>query len=520
MNPFLRSALAWVFAVVFVDNRVSGDVLLQAGQLLDEPAAAQIWRWSLHPGRVNAGTQTPVTIYGNHFPPEQNALKLSVVGEPDITFGNLVVRDENTVTAVLSVPGSVKEGNFILRLDVLGDAPSGEIKSTAIAGALTVVDPRPDADLVDIGPAVGLPGADGLSASFLADDFNQDSFSDLLFVTHSQNPELLLLGDGRSFLPQPIMFPADRHSCDSADVNGDGLIDIYCSVGSDRGTGQGENNLWLRKSDGQFIDVAAQWGVTDKYGRGREVAFLHANDDQWPDLFVSNSDLRSDDNVSSNRLFINHKGKFFLPAPEYGVDSQQRSTCALAVDFNGDGRDDIVVCGTKHLHMFQNQNGEGFVEVSARYGLKRYIMDVDFADIDGDGDLDIAFVAPKKAEIRRLQAEPDQNAQRSESVFSMPMDSGRSVVFGDVNGDKLPDAFFVQKGCRTKLEKNLPDFLALNTGEAFRVLHPPAIDRGCGDAITAFDHDGDGRDGFVVANGHRRPGPIQYLVLPENDDGD
>ena len=44
----------------------------------------------------------------------------------------------------------------------------------------------------------------------------------------------------------------DRHDCGVIDANGDGLMDLYCTVGANRGTGRGYNELYLTRQDGSL----------------------------------------------------------------------------------------------------------------------------------------------------------------------------------------------------------------------------------------------------------------------------
>jgi Tol biopolymer transport system component len=468
----------------------------------------QLEPWSLTPGKVEPGTETMITISGKDFRVDGEAPTISAKGESAITFSDVVVSDSRTITATMAVPRSVAKKNYKIQMVTPNGGPGGD-GSTDTCVCLTVADPDPVADLVDIALSIGIPGFEGFTAGLLVDDLNDDSFDDIIIIRHSPTGELLLLGDGLSVSLTEVMEPADRHECDSADVNNDGLTDLYCSVGSGQGSEMGENNLWLQQTDGTYIDEAESWGVTDPYGRGRDVVFLDANNDGLPDLFVSNSGPRTDGEVSANRLFINSGGTTFAPAPEFGVDGELPSDCAHRADFNGDGYDDLLVCGLDRVRMYANQAGAGFVDVSAVNGFTRRFMDAEFADIDDDGDLDIAFTTRSSFEIHRLDQGVDDGV-----AFSQAVEYGKSVAFGDINGDSKPDAFFVQRGCRDEFEGNLPDMVAVNNGEAFTVLNPPDISRGCGDDVTVFDHNGDGFDGFLVGNGRGRTGPVQYLVLP------
>jgi len=468
--------------------------------------------WYLRPAKFAPGMVGDITISGGKFRAGGEVPRISVPGQGPITFSDVRVLDEHTVVATISIPASAKRKNYAVRIDTPGDDPS-TVALRYSCKCLTVADPDPAADLVDISSAIGIPAFEGFTAGILVDDLNDDSLDDILPLRHGRTVEFLLLGNGKSVSLREVMEVADRHECDSADVNGDGRTDIYCSVGAEEGGGTGPNNLWLQQADGSFVDEAESWGVTDPYGRGRDVVFLHANNDEYPDLFVSNWGPRSDNKASVNRLFINRSGTSFAPAPEYGVDGGPPSRCAKVADYDGDGDDDLLVCGSDRVRMYANQAGEKFVDVAPANGFPQQFMDAAFADIDDDGDLDIAFVTGTGFEIHRLDKGVDGGV-----AFSQAAPRGKSVAFGDINGDSRPDAYFVRRGCSNPGEPNLPDILAVNVnGESFNVLHPPDISRGCGDAVAAFDHDGDGTDGFLVGNGRGRTGPLQYLVLPRTD---
>jgi|GEM_PF-2311471 len=474
----------------------------------------QVWPWSLSPGKVQAGTVTPVTISGDDFRVDGALPIIWVAGSNTVTFSNVAVPNAHTITATMSIPASVAANQYQIWVKTPGGGPGPEGGSTqfCMGTCLTVANPDLPADLVDIAASIGIPSADTTSYGILVDDLNQDGFDDFLFIRHAATKELLFLGDGQSVTLTPVMQLEDRHECDSADVNNDGRTDVYCSIGAGKGEdeGVGLNDLWLQQADGTYIDEAAAWGVTDPYGRGREVVFLYANNDGLPDLFVSNWGPRTDGHSTANHLFLNSGGTSFSAAPDFGVDAELPSFCARSADFDNDGDDDLIVCGGDgHVRMYANQAGAGFVDVAAAMGFTKQFLGVDFADIDGDGDLDIAFATGTSFEIHRLEQGVDAGV-----VFFQSVQSGKSVAFGDINGDGRPDAYFVQRGCRTELEQNLPDILAVNQGAAFTILNPPATARGCGDAVAAFDVDGDGTDGFLVGNGRGRPGPLQYLVLP------
>jgi hypothetical protein len=88
----------------------------------------------------------------------------------------------------------------------------------------------------------------------------------------------------------------DRHYCAWADVDRNGLKDAYCSAG--RGGANAvkhgkDNELWLQTAKGRFKEVGTAWGIGELCGRSHYVAFLNANGDAYPDLFVGNEPPRA-----------------------------------------------------------------------------------------------------------------------------------------------------------------------------------------------------------------------------------
>jgi hypothetical protein len=167
----------------------------------------------------------------------------------------------------------------------------------------------------------------------------------------------------------------DRHGCAWADVNQDGLLDFYCSVGANHGKLTDKaNELWMQQPGGGFLNKAAAYGVTDPLGPGRQVTFLDVNHDPFPDLYVTNHAPRPDGQPSPNRLFINQNGASFRDAPEYGVNEELGSvpgnqSCAQAVDYNKDGWGDLFVCGHTGLRLYRNNGGVSFTDVTSSVGI-------------------------------------------------------------------------------------------------------------------------------------------------------
>ena len=166
----------------------------------------------------------------------------------------------------------------------------------------------------------------------------------------------------------------DRHLCAWADVDRNGLVDAYCSAG--RGgqnlvkTGK-DNELWLQTAPGRFSEVGTAWGVGDVCGRSHYVAFLNANGDSYPDLFVGNASPRAVtgdpcDNPANglpneqSKLFLNLAGAGFRSVDDWGITGYGGTRCAEVVDVNRDGWDDLLVCGNTATKLYVNNQGTGF----------------------------------------------------------------------------------------------------------------------------------------------------------------
>jgi enediyne biosynthesis protein E4 len=207
------------------------------------------------------------------------------------------------------------------------------------------------------------------------------------------------------------------------DYDNDGWLDIYLVNGMtyDAMEGKAETPhaaLFHNNHDGTFTNVAAKAGVTnDRWGVG--VVSADYDNDGWPDLYVTN--------LGKNRLYHNnHDGTFTDMAEQAGVGLGGWSTGATFGDYDGDGRLDLFVpgytaydfqnppavgsnavvsnycqyrgasvfCGPRglkgeHDHLFHNEGGGRFTDVSERAGVSDkpgyYGLASLFVDLNDDG---------------------------------------------------------------------------------------------------------------------------------------
>jgi hypothetical protein len=271
--------------------------------------------------------------------------------------------------------------------------------------------------------------------------------------------------------------------------------------------------------------------VTDPYGRGRQVTFFNLNGDKFPDLFVGNEYPRADGILTPNRVFVNvfkaGRRQFeerIIPGVTAEIGAAE---CAFAADVDGDGDDDLFVCGNNGLRMYRNdfRQGKGFKDMAPSLGLSAYHTDVVAADVNGDGKRDLVLATPNNVSIR-LQLPTGSWKFGPPQVISWI--SIRGLAVADVDGDKDLDVYVLRSQGPSGAGGSKPnpvDLLLRNRGNGTFTVQTagPWNTKGIGGRCAAIDHDKDGRSGVLVVNSYsplpqgapRDPvdwGPLQLMI--------
>ena len=197
-----------------------------------------------------------------------------------------------------------------------------------------------------------------------------------------------------------------------ADVNGDGLLDIYLCRAGPGTPEQRANQLWINKGVGAngvptFKEMAKQYGVADE-GYSTQAVFLDYDHDGDLDLFVIENSPRSVKNSTGQnlrgersqyggaKLYRNDGGRHFVDvtvsAGIYSPDIAFGLGVAVA-DVNNDGWPDIYVSNdfAERDYLYINNRDGTFREVlDAEMPVVSYFsMGLDIADVDNDGWPDI-----------------------------------------------------------------------------------------------------------------------------------
>jgi hypothetical protein len=274
-------------------------------------------------------------------------------------------------------------------------------------------------------------------------DLNGDGRDDYLVSRLGElNTHTSLQQADGSFVPTSFTFPQlDRHGCAAGDVNGDSRVDLYCTIGGNRGESLSKSNeLWIAQPDGTYVNQASAWGVDDPYGRGRRAVLFDFNKDGLLDLYVANFGPRPDGRRSENMLFQN-TGTSFVEEP-VGATGPWGTSCAEDVDWDKDGNRDLLVCGSQ-LHLFHNSAGTGLNLNDSLLGTSsiNWPEDATLGDLNGDGLPDLVVVTASELQVRLNRG---SGAIFGQVDKSMPLVDAKGVTIGDFTGDGIPDIYVVQ----------------------------------------------------------------------------
>ncbi|MBZ9729339.1 VCBS repeat-containing protein [Salegentibacter sp. JZCK2] len=296
-----------------------------------------------------------------------------------------------------------------------------------------------------------------------------------------------------------------------ADVNGDGLLDIYvCAVVGVNGF-TGYNELFINNGDLTFSEKAKEFGL-DLENYSSQAAFFDADNDGDLDMYLLNHAIHTNESFgpaeirnnrvyeSGDKLFLNENGKFIDVSEEAGIYGGPNSygLGISTADFNNDGFTDIYIGNDFHEDdYYYLNNGDGtFTEsLKSNFGhVSRFSMGNDAADINNDGFIDLITLdmLPEDEKILKSSAgEDDVNLHnlKIERLGYHPQYS-RNMLHLNMGGD-----YFAE--------------VALMSGVA-------ATDWSWGALFADFDQDGQ-QDLFITNGIPKRPNDLDYIKYTSNE---
>ena len=212
-----------------------------------------------------------------------------------------------------------------------------------------------------------------------------------------------------------------------ADVNSDGLLDIYvCKSGKPEGPNR-HNELFINQGDLTFTEDSKSYGL-DVLGLSVHAAFFDADLDGDLDCYVLNNSLRSvggydliknqrntpDPNEEGNKFFENRNGVFIDVSTEKGIYTSAIGF-GLGItlsDFNNDQLPDLYISNDFfERDYFYLNTKNGFKEALEEQfqSISMGAMGADAADLNNDlnSDLFVTEMLPANLKRQKLKAKYD-----------------------------------------------------------------------------------------------------------------
>jgi hypothetical protein len=356
-------------------------------------------------------------------------------------------------------------------------------------------------------------------------DINNDGWSDLYFISN-QHGNRLYLNKG-NFKFEDITANAGvagagnwKTGAALADVNGDGLLDIFvCGVGNYKKF-DGRNQLFINNGDLTFTEKADEAGLAFR-GLSTQASFFDYDNDGDLDMYLLNHSVHSTrafekssvrlqhDSISGDRLYRNElvpSGTlhFTNVTTEAGIFNS-RIGYGLGIgisDINRDGYADMYVSNdfAENDYLYINQKNGTFHEEIARAmsHSSRFSMGNDIADFNNDLWPDIVTL---------------DMLPRDETVIKSSVGEDSYEIY----------SFKLKYGYQKQVSRNT---LQLNLGAAdsgrviFSDIAPlagvEATDWSWSPMLADFD--GDGFKDLFISNGiMRRPNDLNYLNFISSD---
>jgi hypothetical protein len=257
----------------------------------------------------------------------------------------------------------------------------------------------------------------------------------------------------------------------TADVNGDGLADVFVS-----GSAGQSGALFLAQKDGSFTAAPVQPWSEAAEADDTGATFLDVNGDGHADLFIASGGVQKPrgDPLLNDRLYLNDGHGRFSPASAGSLPADGESTGAVATaDFDGDGRTDLFVGGrsvpgkygeTPRSFLYRNVGGKlTDVTDTVAPGLRDagLVTAALWTDLDGDKRPEL-LVATEWGPVVVLR---NNGKVLVPAPLSAETGWWSALAVADINGDGRVDVIAGNAGLNTKYHATAAEPTQLYAGD-------------------------------------------------------
>ncbi len=262
--------------------------------------------------------------------------------------------------------------------------------------------------------------------------FNKDSLPDLIFTSNMEESKIYLNKGNLRF--DDITHKSNINTANKwctgvsvIDINGDGLDDIYISVGGMGNKDSFPNLLYINQGDATFMESAKEYGLDDK-GESIQSIFFDYDRDGDLDMYlltgggfensaimvrpmVTNGTYRNTDRLYRNDYneALGHP-VYTNVSREAGINIEGFGLGVSVIDANNDNWPDIYVSNdylSRDLLYVNNKDGSFSEEALTYFGhTSHFSMGNDVADINNDGMMDVITLdmLPEQHKRRKLMS--------------------------------------------------------------------------------------------------------------------